>query len=160
MSEHDPSKSLSELAKPGTTLMVATRDQGTVESRPLTVAEVEGSRLSILIDTTADWSGGLTDGDWTHATISDTRHNDFASMTGTLSTDTDSARIDELWNPFADAYFPDGRESPGIAIMDIDVESGSYWDSPDGRLGSVISLVKAKLGSAEQAGEHGDITLE
>lgn len=160
MSEHDAPKALSELVEPGTTLMVATRGVAGVESRPLTVAEVEGSRLSILIDTTADWSSVISSGDWTLVTISDTRDNDFASMTGTLSVDTDPARIDDLWNPFADAYFPDGRESPGIAILDVSVEAGSYWDSPSGRLGSMISLVKAKLGSAEQSGDHGEIAVE
>ena len=156
----DPAKPLSELAEPGTTLMVATRSGNGVESRPLTVAEVSDDRLSILVDTTADWAKDLGVDEWVHVTISDTRANDFASMSGSANVDTDPARIDELWNPFADAYFPDGRDSDGIAILDITVESGSYWDSPNGRLGSVISLVKAKLGSADQAGEHGDIAVD
>lgn len=159
MSDTDPAKSLTDLAEPGTTLMVATQTPTGVDSRPLTVAGVDGARLSILLDTTADWVAALTDGDWVHATISDTRKNDYASMTGTLAVSHDRARIDELWNPFAGAYFPDGKESDGIAILDLIIDEGSYWDAPNGRIGSMISLVRAKLGSGEDAGEHGDIAV-
>ncbi|MEP1123075.1 MAG: pyridoxamine 5'-phosphate oxidase family protein [Ilumatobacter sp.] len=156
----DPSRPLPELMKGGTTLMVATRSaDGEVDSRPLTVADVSGSTIRILIDTTADWARQLTDGDWTHVTLCDTRSNDFASLTGTFTTTTDPAEIDELWNPFAGAYFDDGRESVGIAVMDIAPERGEYWDSPSGRIGSLISLVKAKLGDGEDSGEHGDVSV-
>ncbi len=156
----DPSRPLSDLLQGGTTLMVATKSpDGEVDSRPLTVADVTGSTIRILIDTTADWAKHLVDGDWTLATLSDTRSNAFASLTGRLSTTTDAAEIDELWNPFAGAYFDDGRESVGIAVMHITPERGEYWDSPSGRIGTLISLVKAKLGDGEDSGEHGDVSV-
>ena len=75
------------------------------------------------------------------------------------STTTDLALIDELWNPFAGAYFDQGRDTPGIAVMRIDADQGRYSTTPSGRVGSLISMVKAKLGGAEQSGEHGDVRL-
>jgi hypothetical protein len=38
-------------------------------------------------------------------------------------------------------------------------ERGSYWSTPSGRIGSLISMVKAQLGDPEQSGEHGDVKL-
>ena len=43
--------------------------------------------------------------------------------------------------------------------MRIDADHGRYWTTPSGRVGNLISMVKAKLGGAEQSGEHGDVRL-
>ncbi|WP_420450532.1 pyridoxamine 5'-phosphate oxidase family protein [Ilumatobacter sp.] len=159
MSDSSP-RPLSDLLEGGTTLMVATREpDGTVGSRPLTVAEVDGDTISMLIDSTADWAMHLSDGDWVLATLSDTRDNDYATMTGRLTTTSDPATIDRLWSPFAGAYFDEGRESPEILVLRIGVDEGSYWDSPSGRIGSLISLVRAKVGDGEDAGDHGELSV-
>ena len=34
-----------------------------------------------------------------------------------------------------------------------------YWSTPSGRLGSLISIVKAKFGNPENSGKHGDVKL-
>jgi hypothetical protein len=44
-------------------------------------------------------------------------------------------------------------------VLTVEVESGRYWTSPSGRIGSVVSFVKAKLGDPEQSGEHGALAV-
>lgn len=161
MQNSDAPKPLDELLEPGSTLMVGTRsgDGGEIESRPLTVAKVEGGRIDILLDTNEEWVRRMGQGDQAHVTLSDNRTNTWASFNGTVSTTTDPKLIDELWNPFAGSYFENGRETPGIAVLQIAAGDGSYWSGPGGgRLGSLLSVVKAKFGDAEQSGEHGEIT--
>lgn len=161
MEQDDAPKPLSELLEPGSTLMVATRsgDAGELESRPLTVARVEGGRVDILLDTNEEWVRRLGPGETGHVTLSDNRRNTWVSVNGTLTTTTDPALIDELWNPFADSYFDNGRETPGVAVLQIATnDGGQYWSGPGGgRLGSLISAVKARFGDAEQSGEHGEV---
>ena len=159
MSDADPAKPLSELLEPGSTLMVGTGPSESLDFRPLTVSRIDGDQIQILLDTTADWTKTLRQGDRVWITASDTRKNTWMSLVGTASTTTDEKLIDELWNPFAEAYFDNGRESVGIAVMLVDGESGSYWTTPSGRLGSLISMVKAKLGRGEDAGEHGEVAV-
>ena len=160
MNDNDPERPLDELLEAGSTLMVGTESLGgDLGFRPLTVARVVGARIEILLDTNEEWVRSFTDGDRVYVTMSDTRANKFVSTRGRGSTSADPAHIDELWNPFASAYFDDGRETPGIATLTIDIEDGRYWSAPSGRIGSLISLVKAKLGGPESSGEHGDIKL-
>lgn len=160
MTDDDAPKPLAELLHPGSTLMVGTDTiDGVVEFRPLTVARVQGHRLEILMDTSAPWTDTLHDGDRAYVTVSDTRSNTWLSLVGTLSTTTDPTVIDELWNPFAGAYFDEGRDTPGITVLYIDGQEGRYWAAPSGRLGSLISMVKAKLGSPEESGDHGAIKI-
>lgn len=154
-----PDKTLDELLHPGSTLMVGTRSEGDVDFRPLTVARVQGSRIEILLDTNEEWVHRFTEGERVHVTVSDNKENTWLSLHGRGSTTTDQALIDELWNPFAAAYFDNGRETPGIAVMRIDATDGRYWTTVSGRVGSLISMVKAKLGRPDDSGEHGDIAV-
>ena len=160
MNHDDAPKSLVDLVEPGSTLMVGTESTfGALEFRPLTASGVTADRIDILIDTSAPWTQHLTDGARAYVTMSDTRKNTWLSLDGRVSTTTDDAAIDELWSPAADAYFDDGRHTPGITVLRIEGDAGAYWSTPSGRIGSLISMVKAKLGDPADSGQSGTIAL-
>jgi general stress protein 26 len=158
--EPSQSQPLDALLGAGTSVMVGTATaSGEFEFRPLTVAAVHGDEVDILVDTTAEWARRFDGGEPVLVTLSNDRDNTWASLHGTASMSTDAERIDELWNPAAEAYFDDGRDSPGIAVMQIDVTAGRYWSAPSGRLGSLVSMVRAAIGDPGDGTEHGDVAL-
>lgn len=159
MDHDDAAKPLDELMQPGSTLMVGTGGAADLEFRPMTVARVGGDTIEMLLDSDEEWVAALQDGDIAYVTMSDNRSNDWVSLRGVVSLSSDPALIDELWNPAAGAYFDNGRDTPTIAVLRIAGRRGTYWSSPSGRLGSVISLVKAKFGDPEESGTHGDVQL-
>jgi general stress protein 26 len=159
MTHDDPARPLDQLIEPGTTLMVGTTTAQRLEFRPLTAARVEGDRIDILLDTNEEWVRSFTDGDEIHATVSDTRENVWVALHGNASITRDEALIDELWNPFAAAYFDNGRDTPGIAVLRVTADDGRYWTTTSGRIGSLVSMIKAKLGSPDDSGQHGDVAL-
>ena len=69
-----------------------------------------------------------------------------------MSTDRDD--VERLWNPAAGAFF-DGKDDPNLAVLFFDVSEGQYWDSPNGRIGALIALVRAAIGGDDKAGDHG-----
>ena len=158
MTTHDPDKPLDELVKGGTTVMFGTMTAGRFESRPLTIAGVDGSRLSILVDTTGDWVAALSTDPAAHLTVSDTRENTYVSLDGNARVHHDPAIIERLWTPFAGAFF-EGKDDPRLAVLEFDAEEGSYWTAPSGRIGSLVSMVRAKLGDHEDSGDHGDVAI-
>ncbi|MBO0899325.1 pyridoxamine 5'-phosphate oxidase family protein [Cellulomonas sp. zg-ZUI222] len=82
------------------------------------------------------------------------------SISGTADVVRDQARIDELWNPVAAAWFPDGPTTPELCLVRLRAETAEYWDSPGGRLATVLSLVKAKVtGTAYDGGENATVDL-
>jgi len=160
MDHDDEPKPLEDLVEPGSTLMVGTENgSGALEFRPLTASAVTADRIDILLDTSAPWTQHLRDGAPTTVTMGDTRHNTWLTLEGRVSTTTDDKVIDELWNPFADAYFDEGRDTPGITVLRIEADAGTYWSTPSGRVGSLISMVKAKLGDPADSGESGPVAL-
>lgn len=160
MDQLDAPKKLAELLEPDMTLMVGMAEiasSGTmrVESRPLTVADIQDDTIRVLVDTTADWAQRARNGERAHVTVSDNRKNVWAGLNAAMMISTDSIEIDEVWNPFAAAYFEDGRNSPNIGVLHLRVDGGMYWSTPSGRVGALISLIKTKFGDASQSGEHG-----
>lgn len=152
----DPPKPLSELLDTPAFVMLMTMIGDEHTSRPLTCVEVEGDRLSFLVDRTTDWAQAVAEGRAViHATVADERKNTWVAMNGDASIVQDQAEIDRLWNPGADAYFDKG--DPAVAVLRIDVADGEYWDGPSGRIGAALQMLKAKFGDAEDAGEQGRI---
>ena len=49
----------------------------------------------------------------------------------------DRAKIDERWNAFAQAWFPDGVDDPHLALVRIDVDRAQYWDDKFDRLSAL-----------------------
>lgn len=82
------------------------------------------------------------------------------SFSGTARVSRDQSKIDELWNPWAAAYFENGREDPAVALLEIDVETIEYWDLDKPAVVQGFELVKGLLTRrAPDVADSGTITL-
>ena len=155
----DHAKHVADVFESGDTVMLMTMIDGRHSSRPMTVAGVEGARLSFLVDATADWYPAVASGSAAvHVTLSDVRHNEFAAINGASRVSRDPGEVALLWNAGAAAYF-DGKDDPNIAVLHVTATDGEYWDAPSGRLGSLLSMARVAITHRpDAAGEHGPIT--
>jgi general stress protein 26 len=72
----------------------------------------------------------------------------------------DVAKKRELWSSVVGAWFPEGPEDSGVVLIRVDAESAEYWDTPGGRVASLISFVKAKAtGDRYSGGENERVEL-
>lgn len=83
----------------------------------------------------------------------------WAAATGRASVVDDEAKLEELWTTFAEAWLPGGPEDPNAALIRVDLESGEYWDTPGGRVASLISFAKTKLTGETYDADHGSTQL-
>lgn len=88
------------------------------------------------------------------------RHAQIYSRTeGTLSYETDEAKIDELWSPFAAAWFEDGRQDDDICLVKFTPRKAEVWGT-DGSAKYLFEMAKANLTENQpDAGEHGHVTF-
>ena len=135
--------------------MVGTSDGETWRSRPLHVAEQDHEILRFLVTATAEWVAALENrGSPTAVTFSDPHQNVYVALQGKARTRVDRTTVERLWNPGAAAFF-DGPDDPNIRILEVTVDEGEYWDGPSGRIGQMLSIVKAAVGA--DAGAHGPV---
>jgi len=130
-------------------------------SRPLTCVDVDGSRMSFLVDASTDWAIAVARGSAVaHLTVADERDNVYVALNGAATIIADRGEIDRLWNPDAGAFFS-GKDDPNVAVLHFDATEGEYWDGPSGMIGAAISTIKvAVTGSAEAAGARGDVAVD
>ena len=72
----------------------------------------------------------------------------------------DDALARELWSPGIEAWFPQGPDDDSIVMIKVNGETAEYWDTPGGRVASVLSLVKSKAtGERYDGGENETVDL-
>jgi general stress protein 26 len=71
--------------------------------------------------------------------------NGWVSIAGTASVSHDQAKIDELWNKFAEAWFEKGREDPTIALIRVDADTVEYWAAEEPRAVTLLKTVGAMV---------------
>ena len=54
-------------------------------------------------------------------------HDLFATLDGRLEEEHDRTRIDQLWNPFAAAWFEGGKDDPKLQLIRLDPTSAQIW---------------------------------
>ncbi|GAA4680969.1 pyridoxamine 5'-phosphate oxidase family protein [Nocardioides nanhaiensis] len=83
----------------------------------------------------------------------------WVSLRGTARVVDDEAKLAELWNTFAEAWLPGGPENPEAVLIHVDAEHGEYWDTPGGKVASLISLVKTKVTGETYDSNTGSVDL-
>ncbi|WP_395656327.1 pyridoxamine 5'-phosphate oxidase family protein [Nocardioides sp.] len=71
----------------------------------------------------------------------------------------DRDKLAELWNTFAEAWLPGGTEDPNAVLLRVDVEHGEYWDTPGGKVASLLSFAKTKLTGDTYDADHGRVDV-
>ena len=56
-------------------------------------------------------------------------HELFACIRGTGRIDNNRALIDKLWNPNVEAWFPNGKQDPNLALLRVDIDDTELWET-------------------------------
>lgn len=94
----------------------------------------------------------------TIATFASKDHHIFARFEGVLSEETDQARRQKHWGNDVESWFPDGRESPSVIMLRMDLGNAEIWDHDLG----ILVNAKAALGMdlrADAADRHTETAL-
>lgn len=82
----------------------------------------------------------------------------FVSLSGEATVSNDRAKIKELWEPTAKAWW-DSADNPNIRLVTVNPLIAEFWDSP----GKVISMIKmgvaAATGSKPDLGENRKVAM-
>lgn len=83
----------------------------------------------------------------------------WVAVYGRAAVVNDRDKLAELWNTFAEAWLPGGPDDPNAVLLRVDIEHGEYWDTPGGKVASLISFAKTKLTGDTYDAEHGSVDL-
>ncbi len=142
----DTRETLAGLIKKSKFAMLTTiAADGALVAHPLTVQEAEfDGDLWFIIATDAPASINL-ERDAT-AGIGFSSDDAWVSLSGTGRLVDDPAKLDELWNPSVEAWFPGGKSDPHVGLLHFAADGAEYWHSPGGKIvRAVASLTHRKV---------------
>jgi len=71
------------------------------------------------------------------------KDSEWTSIAGTAEVVHDRAKAEELFTPMLEVWFPDGLDTPGLALLKVRAETAEYWDASDSKIKQVIGMVQA-----------------
>ena len=159
MSHTEDVAKVTELLKDNRMAMITTVDEdGRLVSRPMATQEVE-------------FDGDLwffADGDSAtvhqvqrspRVNVSLSSASTWVSIAGDAEVVHDAAKRRELWNSMVEAWFPEGPDTPGLVLLKIHADTAEYWDTPGGKVASLLSFAKTRLTGATYDADHGTADL-
>jgi general stress protein 26 len=81
----------------------------------------------------------------------------YTRIEGHVQAVTDPAKLEELWNAVAAAWFEEGKQDPDIQLVRFDLKEAEVW-STGGSLSFLYQIAKANITETKpDAGDHGTV---
>lgn len=119
---------------------------GSLDSKPMTLLEFDADGVLWFFCERPAQAAGHEDLDRRYQRVnlsfSDEVRSVFVSITGRGELSHDAARIRALWTEQARPYFPEGPESPNLAVLKVTPERSDFWEAPESHLvrGAMLSV--------------------
>ena len=96
-----------------------------------------------------------------NASFADVDAQQYASLTGHAEVVRDRAKIEELWQPPLRAWFPEGVETPDIALLKVTIERAEYWDSSQSIVAHAVGFATSLVtGKPAQLGDNEKLEMK
>jgi general stress protein 26 len=139
-------------------MFTTTSEDGTLEAVPMARQEVEPS-AELWFITARDTRHVANLSARPHVGLTFSSRDAWVSIHGTATVVDDKAKLEELWNTFAEAWLPGGPDDGNATLIRVDAEGGEYWDTPGGTVASLVSFAKTRLTGDTYDAEHGSADL-
>lgn len=131
------------------TCMVVTRAGGTLRARPMApYVSQERRELMFLTDRNTHKVDEIQADDQVALTFS--RHGKYVSVSGRAHVSGDRALVERIWSADAEAWMPQGKEDPSVAVLVVDPEDAELWDVKANKVTQAWEFAKAYFGDKDR----------
>ncbi len=134
--------------------MLTTVDEdGTLRCRPMAALE-HGSEDGVLWFVTSEASHKILEVEndrHVNVAYASPEDNRYVSVSGLCRLVRDRKKAAELWTPVLKAWFPEGVDSPDLALLRVEIALAEFWDSASSRMAQLTGFA-----AGEQAGTRYD----
>lgn len=155
----EPADRVWELMQEIGTCMLVTRDGDEMHCRPMAATlRRDENAIYFLTDVTCQKDDEIQADRHVALTFADTGGEKYVAVTGHAEVSDDREKIQELWTPFAKAWW-ESAEDPNIRVLRVTPEDAEYWDSP-GTLATYVTMVAAAvIGTRPKMGESRKVAM-
>ena len=86
--------------------------------------------------------------------------SEYLSLAGKMKIWDDHEKVGELWNKFAEAWFPEGKNDPNLSLLRFRPEEGQFWDTKNGKIITLLKYAASAVTDEEaDIGVKGSLTV-
>lgn len=138
--------------------MLTTIDErGDLHSRPMSSnGEIDdNAEIWFFTGASSHKVSEINDSPRVNVSFADPQNQNYISITGRARLVRDRKKIEELWKPQFQMWFPKGKDDPNVALLRVTAEKAEYWDSPSSTISFALNFVSAIVtGEEADSGEH------
>ena len=132
---------------------------GLLNSHPLTTQNKsmdEGGTLYFFVPKNGEIAKHLQDDNVVNVAYANTDADSYVSVAGRAALRNDPVKIQELFNPMAKAWFPDGPNDPNLGLLAVEIANAEYWNVDDSKMVQLFKMAKAAMTGEppKNMGEH------
>jgi general stress protein 26 len=142
----DALKKLCKLIEPMHVAMLTISDaDGELTSKPMAPLEMdEDGAIWFFTDLHSDKVRHLN---VVNLSFTDSDNGTYVSVAGRGEIHADRKHIEKLWTLAAKPWFPNGPDSPNLALLKIIPSSAEYWDAPDSKMVRMFAMAASVAAS-------------
>lgn len=139
--------------------MLVTHGRNGMRSRPMSsIIDLDKRTLHFLSDVKSAKDDEIQTDPEIHLAYSN-GSNQFVAVQARGSVSHDRALIKMLWNPGAQAFWPDGPEKADVCVLVVQPVAAQYWDGDGKVLAAAKFAASLVTGRAVEPGEEGRTAL-
>lgn len=139
--------------------MFVTRSaEGTLHGRPMSsIPKKDEGRIYFLTETGSAKNAEIATDNAVN--LSYAAPGKYLSVTGTVDILDDRVLVRRLWNPGAQAFWPEGPESGKVAVLAVTPHQAEFWEGPSGFVAGIKFAFALLTKSTPDMGENARIKM-
>lgn len=139
-----------------TAMLVSMRDSETLQARPMQLVQKEFDGIFYFFSKhPTEKTQEINNQHKVCLTFSCPKAQSYVSVSGNASVEKDMALIEQFWNPFVEAWFPQGKTDPSVQLIKVEVMQAEYWQGEGTKLTQLFKYGKAYItGEQPHIGKH------
>jgi general stress protein 26 len=129
-----------------TAMLVTQLPSADLISRPMAVQQPRPDRALWFV-TSSDTVSAQNIAAYQGVNLSFHRSSDHAwvSVSGKAELNSDRALIESLWKPDWGIWFPQGKGTPNLVLVDVEPQQIDFWEPAHGKIGTIFQMAKAAV---------------
>jgi len=133
---------------------------GTLRSRPMVTQSFTGDgELWFFMSDDSGKARDLAQEHGVNVSYTDAAQNRFVSVSGNAVVRKDRQKIQQLWRPELERFFPAGVDDPHLALLCVRVDTAEYWDARSGKMLTLENAGDASALTDRPLGDHTRVAI-
>lgn len=137
---------------------------GHLHSTPLTTqnkADDEGTALYFFISRKSEIATCIANDANVNVAYAHPGDDRYVSVSGKGTVVEDQTKKDDLFTPFAKAWFPGGATDPDLALLQVNIGHAEYWNVKESKMMQLAKMAQAVITGQppDKMGEHKELNL-